>query len=115
MATRPRPGQSGNEEGTAFSVKCWIKVAACATLIGLPGANVGLQIVLWFDAPTRQRIVAPQQVVQHEGGPKTPSSEKTNDIDIIPLIAAGLGGVTGFLTLLVIGYQTIIFRGQHKI
>jgi hypothetical protein len=90
-------------------VKCWIKVAAFITLIGLLGADIGLQTALWFGAPTRQTVIMGEQPVTSAGG-----KQSASDGDHAPLILY-TPLIVGVLTLVVIGYQTFIFRGQYAI
>jgi hypothetical protein len=96
-------------------VKEWLKMAGITALIGLSGASIGLCAALWFGAPTYPTVVAIQQAMQSEGSHKSADSPKANDSDGITLIVAVLGAGTSIMTLFVVCYQTLIFRGQHKI
>jgi hypothetical protein len=90
------------------------KIAGCVALIGLLGVDVGLQIASRF-APPPNGVVAAQQPVQPESGQKGANNPKSNESDDATLIVAVLGAGISILTFFVIGYQTFIFRGQHKI
>jgi len=59
--------------------------------------------------------MAAQQAVQPESSQKGGANPKPNDTYDVTLIVALLGAGTSIVTLFVIGYQTLIFRGQHKI
>jgi hypothetical protein len=90
------------------------KIAGCVALIGLLGVDVGLQIASRF-APPPNGAVAAQQPVQSESGQKGADNPKSNESNDATFIVAVLGTGTSILTLFVIGCQTFIFRGQHKI
>jgi hypothetical protein len=76
------------------------KIAGCTVLIGLLGPYIGLQIAERF-AP----IENPQQAIKPEGDDHSPDSPRDG---YTPL-------VVGVLTLVVLGYQTVIFNRQARI
>lgn len=90
------------------------KIAGCVALIGLLGADIGLQITSRFALPPAG-VVEARQGARPEGSQKAGYNPKTNDTYSITLIVTVLGAGTSILTLFVISYQTLIFRGQHKI
>jgi hypothetical protein len=92
-------------------VKCWVKVGAFVALIGLLGADIGLQTVLWFGAPRPVTIETPKNPVLSEGGQKSKGAPDEGHTPLIPDTAL----IVGALTVLVIGYQAFVLRGQHAI
>jgi hypothetical protein len=82
-----------------------VKIAAYVMLIAMLAADMGLQAALWFGSPTRDAVPAVRQPLE------TKDREQIKPFpgnDYTPLIV-------GVFTLVILAYQTQIFRRQASI
>jgi hypothetical protein len=93
----------------------WLPLLVACLLSLCVGAGFGGVQLFAGRPPPPNSVVSTQSPVHSEGGQKASDSSKDDNSEIIPLVAAALGTVASILTLIVIIYQTLIFRGQHKI